>query len=36
MILSKGNTEDLKKLYRDFRGQAPSIKPMEANRGLLE
>ncbi|UAY57386.1 peptidyl-dipeptidase Dcp [Arachidicoccus terrestris] len=36
MILSKGNTEDLEKLYRDFRGQAPSIKPMEANRGLLE
>ena len=36
MILSKGNTEDLEKLYRAFRGQAPSIKPMEENRGLLE
>lgn len=36
MILSKGNTEDLEKLYREFRGQAPSIKPMEENRGLLE
>ena len=36
MILSKGNTEDLKQLYRQFRGKAPSIKPMEKNRGLLE
>jgi peptidyl-dipeptidase Dcp len=35
MILSKGNTEDLEKLYVDFRGQQPSIKPMEENRGLL-
>lgn len=36
MILSKGNTEDLKKLYHEFRGQEPSIKPMEENRGLTE
>ena len=35
MILSKGNTEDLEKIYEDFRGQKPSIKPMEENRGLL-
>ena len=35
MILSKGNTEDLEKLYLNFRGQKPSIKPMEENRGLL-
>ena len=36
MILSKGNTEDLEKLYLAFRGQAPSIKPLEEHRGLLE
>lgn len=35
MILSKGNTEELSKLYRDFRGGEPSIKPMEINRGLI-
>lgn len=35
MILSKGNTEDLAKMFKDFRGQDPDIKPMLKNRGLL-
>lgn len=34
MILSRGNTKDFKELYRDFRGQAPSIEPMLKSRGL--
>jgi len=34
MILSRGNTEDLAKMYRDFRGRAPSIEPMLEDRGL--
>jgi peptidyl-dipeptidase Dcp len=34
MILSRGNTEDLAKMYKDWRGQAPSIEPMLENRGL--
>lgn len=33
-ILSRGNTEDLAKLYRDFRGKEPSIEPMLKDRGL--
>ncbi|SEW12666.1 peptidyl-dipeptidase Dcp [Luteibacter sp. 329MFSha] len=33
-ILSRGNTEDLGKLYRDFRGKDPSIEPMLKDRGL--
>jgi len=33
-ILSRGNTEDLGKLYRDFRGKEPSIEPMLKDRGL--
>jgi peptidyl-dipeptidase Dcp len=33
-ILSRGNTEELGKLYRDFRGKAPSIEPMLKDRGL--
>ncbi|MET0505225.1 MAG: M3 family metallopeptidase, partial [Luteibacter sp.] len=33
-ILSKGNTEELGKLYRDFRGKEPSIEPMLKDRGL--
>ena len=36
MILSRGNTEDLAKMYRDWRGQAPSIEPMLENRGLKD
>lgn len=34
MILSKGNTEDYGKLFREFRGHDPKIGPMEKNRGL--
>lgn len=36
MILSKGNTENLAKLFLNFRGHAPDIRPMLENRGLLE
>ena len=35
MILSKGNTEDLNKMFFDFRGHNPDIKPMLMKRGLL-
>jgi len=35
MILSRGNTEDFAKLYRDFRGRDPKIEPMIKSRGLL-
>ncbi len=34
MILSKGNTEDYQKMYVDWRGRKPSIKPMLKSRGL--
>lgn len=34
MILSRGNTEDYAKLFRDFRGHDPKIGPMLKNRGL--
>ncbi len=34
MILSRGNTEDLAKMYRDWRGRNPSIAPMLVDRGL--
>jgi len=34
MILSRGNTEDYSKLFRDFRGHDPKIGPMQKNRGL--
>ncbi|KRG71926.1 peptidyl-dipeptidase Dcp [Pseudoxanthomonas dokdonensis] len=33
-ILSRGNTVELAKLYRDFRGKDPSIEPMLKDRGL--
>jgi peptidyl-dipeptidase Dcp len=33
-ILSRGNTVELSKLYRDFRGKDPSIEPMLKDRGL--
>ncbi|WP_254459899.1 peptidyl-dipeptidase Dcp [Xanthomonas sacchari] len=33
-ILSRGNTEDLATLYRDFRGKDPSVEPLLENRGL--
>ena len=34
MILSRGNTEDLAKLYTAWRGKAPSIEPMLKYHGL--
>jgi peptidyl-dipeptidase Dcp len=34
MVLSRGNTEDLAKMYKDWRGQEPSIEPMLEDRGL--
>ncbi|CAI0750200.1 Peptidyl-dipeptidase dcp [Serratia proteamaculans] len=36
MILSRGNSQDLEKLYIDWRGKAPSIEPMLINRGLKD
>ncbi|MGY3041277.1 peptidyl-dipeptidase Dcp [Rhodanobacter sp. TND4EL1] len=36
MVLSRGNTEDLAKMYKDWRGQAPKIEPMLENRGLKD
>lgn len=35
MILSRGNTEDLGKMFRDFRGHDAEIEPMLKNRGLI-
>ena len=35
-VLSKGGTEDPMKLYIDFRGREPSVKPMLKSRGLLK
>jgi peptidyl-dipeptidase Dcp len=35
MILSRGNTIEYGKMFRDFRGHSPDIKPMEKNRGLI-
>lgn len=34
MILSRGNTEDYNKMFKDFRGHAPDIKAMEKELGL--
>ena len=34
MILSRGNTEDYNKMFYDFIGHAPDIKPMLKARGL--
>jgi peptidyl-dipeptidase Dcp len=34
MILSRGNTVELGKLYRDWRGKDPSVEPMLIDRGL--
>jgi len=34
MVLSRGNTVELGKLYRDWRGADPKIEPMLKNRGL--
>ena len=36
MILSRGNTEDLAKMYENWRGAPPSTKAMLKNRGLEE
>lgn len=36
MILSRGNTEDFNKLFKDFRGHAPDITPMLKDRGLVK
>ena len=36
MILSRGNSRDLEKLYIDWRGKEPSIEPMLINRGLKD
>lgn len=33
-ILSRGNSEDLERLYRHWRGKAPHITPMLQHRGL--
>lgn len=35
MILSRGNTIEYGKMFRDFRGHDPSIEPMEKSRGLI-
>ncbi|MGA9421231.1 MAG: peptidyl-dipeptidase Dcp [Rhodanobacteraceae bacterium] len=34
MVLSRGNSEDLAKMYKDWRGKEPSIEPMLEDRGL--
>ncbi len=34
MILSRGNTEEYGKLFRDFRGRDPKIGRMQKQRGL--
>ena len=36
MVLSRGNTEDLAKMYVNWRGKEPSVEPMLKYRGLLE
>lgn len=36
MILSRGNTEDYNKMFYDFRGKKPDIKPLLEGRGLLD
>ncbi|HEX7366880.1 MAG TPA: peptidyl-dipeptidase Dcp [Pelobium sp.] len=36
MILSRGNTLDYNKMFYDFRGHKPDIKPMLKNRGLVK
>jgi peptidyl-dipeptidase Dcp len=36
MILSRGNTEDYNKMFFDFRGHKPDIRPMLEDRGLTE
>jgi peptidyl-dipeptidase Dcp len=35
-VLSRGNTEDLAKMYAAWRGKNPSVEPMMQYRGLQE
>lgn len=35
-VLSKGNTDEPMTLYKNFRGQAPSIEPLLKRRGLMK
>lgn len=35
-VLSRGNSQDLEKLYVEWRGKEPSLEPMLLNRGLKE
>lgn len=35
MVLSRGNTEDLEKMYEAWRGKKPSVEPMLKYRGLV-
>ncbi len=35
LILSRGNTIEYGKMFRDFRGKDPSIEPMQKSRGLI-
>jgi peptidyl-dipeptidase Dcp len=34
MVLSRGNTEDLATMYRDWRGRDPNVDAMLKDRGL--
>jgi peptidyl-dipeptidase Dcp len=36
MVLSRGNTEDLAKMYAAWRGKEPSVEPMLKDRGLKD
>lgn len=36
LILSRGNSEDLEKIFRDFTGHDPRIGPMLINRGIAD
>jgi peptidyl-dipeptidase Dcp len=36
MVLSRGNTQDLEKMYSTWLGAEPSAKPMLKYRGLVE
>jgi peptidyl-dipeptidase Dcp len=36
MILSRGNAGDYARMYRDFRGQDPSLEPMLKRRGIVK
>ena len=36
MVLSRGNTEDLEKMYEAWRGKPPSVEPMMKYRGLKD